>query len=78
MITFNLNECFKLLVCYIDKSYSLEKVSKECFNISPKIEDVGLFSSFKIFKEDDLNFRINELNRLGFKEDISNIDTTQQ
>ena len=59
----------KLIVSHLFKTFEIVKVSKKCFNNSDKIESAGFFDCFKIFSLEELNFRINELKRLNYKED---------
>lgn len=56
----------KLLVNTWFKKYSIMTVSKECFNNSLSIESIGSMTGFKIKDKGDLDFRIAELQRLGF------------
>ena len=65
-----LQEFRKLGVCFIDKTYFVNNVSQECFNNSDDVENVGLFSAFKIYSQDDLDFRIKELKNKGYSEDL--------
>lgn len=60
----------KLGVFHLTKTYFISVVSEECFNNSNKIESVGLFDVFKIFNDEDLNFRVAELKRLNYSEDL--------
>ena len=60
----------KLLVNEWLKEYSIIDVSQECFNISPEIETAGTMTGFKIHNQENLDFRLNELNRLGFKQGL--------
>ena len=59
----------KLLVNEWFKTYSIIEVSKECFINSLEIEKAGTLTGFKIHNQDNLNFRLTELKRLGFKEE---------
>jgi hypothetical protein len=61
----------KLIVSHLLKTFDVVNVSEECFNNSDKIESAGLMDCFKIFSLEELNFRINELKRLNYKEDIN-------
>lgn len=61
----------KLLVDMWFKTYSIINVSKDCFDISLNIEEVGSMTGFKIYSEDNLNFRITELKRVGFSSETN-------
>lgn len=56
----------KLIINEWFKEYSVMDVSESCFNASPNIETCGSATAFKIKSDADLNFRLTELNRLGF------------
>jgi len=59
----------KMAVSHLDKTFFISNVSKECFNNSLDIENTSFFDVFKIKNDDELNFRIKELKKLGYTED---------
>ena len=61
MISYNKNNNQKLLVDYLTKTWEILNVSKECFNNSCNIEEVGFMVGFKINSIDELRYRIKEL-----------------
>lgn len=61
-----MNEFKKLGISHLQKTYFVSSVSGECFRNSKNIERAGLFEVFKIINNSDLDFRINELKRLGY------------
>lgn len=56
----------KLLVWNCFKEYSVENVTQECYENSPKIENAGSCTAFKIESKKDLNFKILALREIGF------------
>ena len=60
----------KLIVNEWFKTYEILKVNEECFNNSPNIEHCGSMIGFKIFDEDILNFKVDELINKGFKLEV--------
>ena len=64
-----MKENLKLGVSHLDKTFFISEVSQECFDNSMEIERAGFFDVFKIKSQEDLNFRLNELKKLGYVND---------
>jgi hypothetical protein len=60
----------KLLVNEWFKSFEIMSVSKECFDNSPNIENIGSITGLKIKDNENLIFRVKELLNKGFKQEV--------
>ena len=61
MISYNKNNNQKVLVDFLTKTWEILNVSKECFDNSNNIEEVGFMVGFKINSIDELRYRVKEL-----------------